>query len=95
MGRLTGMVVGDRLAAVAPDVQASPASEKKSRLRLDAPLTDLVVAVVQGEDPGGDAGRVLAVLVERPPTGSGSLPTMPLNGSCRIQPEPSRDLDTE
>ena len=34
-------------------------------LGLDLALADLLVAVPQREDPGRDAGRVLAVLVER------------------------------
>ncbi len=63
--RRARVVVGDRLAAVAPDAQALAGEREVAGLGLDPALADLLVAVVQGQDPGGDAGRILAVLVER------------------------------
>ena len=63
-GPLAGVVVGDRLAAVAADAEALAGDHELAGLGLDAALADLLVAVVEREGAGRDAGRVLAVLVE-------------------------------
>src|SRR6266516_2497070 len=60
-----GVVVGDRFAAVAADAQALARDREHSWLGLDPALADLLIPVVEGQDPGGHARRVLTVLVER------------------------------
>src|SRR5690349_14436069 len=65
MGRLAGVVLGDRHAAVATDAEALTGQLEVSGLRLDPPLPDLLIALIQRRDPGGDARRVLAILLER------------------------------
>ena len=72
--RVAGVVVGDRLAAVAPDAQPLAGERELARLGLDAALADLAVAVVERQRAARDAGRVLAVLLEARPTGSGCSP---------------------
>ena len=69
-GHGTGVVVGDGFAAVATDAQALAGDGELAGLGLDPALADLVVAVVEGQDAGGDAGGLLAVLVEGRRTGS-------------------------
>jgi hypothetical protein len=51
-------------AAVAADAQALAGEGEHARLGPDPALADLRVPVVEGQYPGGDAGRVLAVFVE-------------------------------
>src|SRR4051812_20948985 len=63
-GRGAGVVAGHRVAAVAPDAEALAAQRELARLRADAPLADLGVAVVQRQRADRDAGRVLALLLE-------------------------------
>src|SRR5215472_14183626 len=62
---LAGVVVGNGRAAIAADAQALAGELEVAGLGLDPALADLAVTVVQGQDAGGYAGRVLAVLVER------------------------------
>src|SRR4051812_2237867 len=62
VGRRAGVVVGYRLAAVAPHAQPLAGKGEFARLGFDARLADLLVAVVEREEPGRDARRVLAVL---------------------------------
>jgi hypothetical protein len=62
---LARVVAGDRLAAVPADAQALTRDHEHPGLGLDAALADLLVPVVQGQDPGGHVRRVLPVLVER------------------------------
>src|SRR4051795_9701516 len=46
-GRLTRVVGGDRVAAVAPDAEAVAGERELARLGADAPLADLALAVEQ------------------------------------------------
>src|SRR4051794_25928643 len=62
---VSGVVRGHRVAAVATDAQALAADGELARLRLDAALPDLDVAVKQRKRAERDAGRVLALLLER------------------------------
>ena len=71
-GCVARVVLGDAGAAVAPDAEALAGDHELAGLGLDAALADLGLAVPEREHPGGDAGRVLAVLVERRRRGSGS-----------------------
>src|SRR4051794_5784157 len=59
------VVIGDGVAAVAPDAQAFAADGELARLGLDAALADLDVAVEERQRPDRHARRVLALLVER------------------------------
>src|SRR5450755_182741 len=59
-----GVVAGDRFAAVSSDAEAFAGDRELARLGLDAALADLLLTVVERQDPGRDAGRVLAVLLE-------------------------------
>src|SRR5438034_914549 len=64
-GRVSaGVVAGDRLAAVAADAQALARDREHPGLGLDPALADLLIPVVEGQDPGRHTRRVLAVLVE-------------------------------
>src|SRR5215475_2506463 len=64
VGAFARVVAGDRRAAVAADAQALPGQLEVAGLVPDPPLPDLAVAVVQGQQAGGDAGGILPVLVE-------------------------------
>src|SRR5271165_3413697 len=64
--RMRSRVVGGyRLAAVAADAQAVACERERARLSLDPSFADLLVPVIQGEDAGAHAWRILAVLLER------------------------------
>src|SRR3954452_18515668 len=62
--RGTGVVAGDRVAAVSSDAQPFPTQRELARLGLDPPLADLDVAVEQRQRPDRHSGRVLALLLE-------------------------------
>src|SRR3954454_19643193 len=62
--RVARVIVGHGLAAVTPDGQALAGDRELAGLGLDTGFTDLLVAVVERQHPGRDAGRVLAVLLE-------------------------------
>src|SRR4051812_40365405 len=63
--RGAGVVAGDAVAAVASHAQPLAADRELPGLGLDLALADLDVAVEERERADGDAGRVLAGLVER------------------------------
>lgn len=48
----------------APDGQPGAGQSERSGLGFDSSLADLLVAVIQRQDPGGEPWRVLAVLGE-------------------------------
>src|SRR5215471_2910298 len=56
---LAGIVVGDGLAAVLPDVEPLPGEREIRRLRLDPAFTDRLVPDVQGESALGRQGAAL------------------------------------
>jgi hypothetical protein len=60
-----GVVVGDWLAAVTADAQALAGEGEHAWLGLDPALADLLVPVIEGQDPGSNARRILPVFVER------------------------------
>src|SRR4051794_33369652 len=62
--RFARVVVGDRVAAVAPDAQPVAGDRELARLRLDASLADSDVAVEERERADRHAGRILALLLE-------------------------------
>src|ERR1019366_8363525 len=62
--RLTRVVARHRFTAVAADAQTLARQREHSRLGLDAAFADLLVPVIQGQDPGGNAGRIFSVLGE-------------------------------
>src|SRR5439155_4772813 len=64
-GHLTRVIGGDAGTVVAPHAESLAGDHEFSRLSLDRTLADLRVAVPEREETGGDAGRVLAALVER------------------------------
>jgi len=58
------VVVGDRFASVASHAEALAGDRELARLGLDPLLADFRLAVVERQNPGRDAGRVLTVLDE-------------------------------
>src|SRR3954447_4684525 len=62
--RFARVAVGDGVAAVAPDAQPVAGDRELARLRLDAPLADLHLAVEERQRADRHAGRILALLLE-------------------------------
>jgi NADPH:quinone reductase-like Zn-dependent oxidoreductase len=63
--RAIRVVLSHRLATVAPDAQAFARDREQAGLGLDPTFADLLVPVIEGQDPGSNPGRLLPVFVER------------------------------
>jgi hypothetical protein len=61
----SGIVVGNRFAAVAAHTKSLAGNGELAGLGLDPTLAHLVISVIQGQDAGGDTGRLFAILVKR------------------------------